>query len=929
VSQQVKAGLGAIRDFLSGRSSEAKAAAVEDKATREVVAAELLATMSGESVFQPFSAGDVPGKNSSEVEAGYSVDDAARVEAAGSSRGDAPGVPRFDGLANAQEAKAQLQGQMNSGDNSKDHNDERARARQLFLDHGYFDEAVLNLRAAESANERATAAQVLGLVGSKRGAPHLVAAMFDDDPEVRRAAEEALSRIGEANVPRAPLDDPSGRAGEQIATDSLSFPALQSTVPETISDTPVASEVVLAQELTAENEVVRDPPERSATHVAGAAGLAADPEVIVPDIIAVDSVATSDEELLFEEADIRERLARLQLQLVDTVILHEESEQEIAQSNERERRLRTEAAARRIEEEEIRKRADEKAERRWAQEREALLEEQLACAQAEADAQRFAELETRLRLKAADLKQTAERLARQREDNETTRLEAEETARRAAATRARNESRSRHDEELNRLRNEEEWLRAKTDETMRLHAEVAAARKKAEAEAEALLEVHARMQAAEQARAQAEVERAQLEAEIKQRVETAWRQLEDTRRRGEEEQERLEGETRRRAEAEQQRRIELDAMKARAEADSRELAKLEQQTLAHLDSLRIADAEARKRIADAEVRRHAAEDAYRVVAETVQRVEAEAHARAQEEGQMRAKLEAERRAVAIEAQSREEQEGRVREEIEMFHRLEEQARPRIEQAILQRAEAEARLHQQRERFKAEEKARHRAEEELSLQGDAEDFPREQSGAPEERESHSFLTPAALGGEQPHTFSVTAQAAAAQTSAIAASDLDQARPATVAPAVTAYLNSVDPYKRAAALAELARSRPPDAFALITNCFDDHSAHVRNAAARALRKLDPSRTVDLFNRALEEASPERRRNIGGAIAASGVATEAVENLVGENREDTYGALAILFVMAKTGEVEPLERALAEHPDDEIGRAVAKLLALSGHR
>ena len=264
----------------------------------------------------------------------------------------------------------------------------------------------------------------------------------------------------------------------------------------------------------------------------------------------------------------------------------------------------------------------------------------------------------------------------------------------------------------------------------------------------------------------------------------------------------------------------------------------------------------------------------------------------------------------------------------MFHRLEEQARPRIEQAILQRAEAEARLHQQRDGSRRRKGARHRAEEELSLQG-TQDFPREQSGPPEQRGSHSFLTPAALGGEQPHTFSVTAPAAAAQASAIAARDLDQARPATVAPAITAYLNSVDPYKRAAALAELARSRPPDAFALITNCFDDHSAHVRNAAARALRKFDPSRTVDLFNRALEEASPERRRNIGGAIAASGVATEAVENLVGENREDTYGALAILFVMAKTGEVEPLERALAEHPDDEIGRAVAKLLALSGHR
>ena len=124
--------------------------------------------------------------------------------------------------------------------------------------------------------------------------------------------------------------------------------------------------------------------------------------------------------------------------------------------------------------------------------------------------------------------------------------------------------------------------------------------------------------------------------------------------------------------------------------------------------------------------------------------------------------------------------------------------------------------------------------------------------------------------------------------------------TVAPAITTYLNSVDPYKRAAAVAELARSGSEDAFPLIANCFDDHSPHVRNAAARAFRKLEPTRTVDLFNRSLEGASDERRRNIGSAIAASGLATEAIDKLVSENREDTYNALSILFLMAKTGEV-----------------------------
>ena len=153
--------------------------------------------------------------------------------------------------------------------------------------------------------------------------------------------------------------------------------------------------------------------------------------------------------------------------------------------------------------------------------------------------------------------------------------------------------------------------------------------------------------------------------------------------------------------------------------------------------------------------------------------------------------------------------------------------------------------------------------------------------------------------------------------------------TLTPAIATYLNSVDPYKRAAAVGELARLGSPDAFERIVECFDDHSLHVRNAAARALRTLEPVRTVDLFNRALEKAPAERRKHIGAAMAASGLADEAINNLGSDKREETYNALSILFVMAKTGEVSPLVRALKEHPSDDIGRAVSKLLTLSGYQ
>ncbi len=142
-----------------------------------------------------------------------------------------------------------------------------------------------------------------------------------------------------------------------------------------------------------------------------------------------------------------------------------------------------------------------------------------------------------------------------------------------------------------------------------------------------------------------------------------------------------------------------------------------------------------------------------------------------------------------------------------------------------------------------------------------------------------------------------------------------------------LKSNDPLTRAGALSELAESGAKDLFGLIVNCFDDQSVDVRNAAARALHEVDPCRPVEAFTRALDKASQERRQNIGTAIATSGLATEAIEALRGDNREDTYNALCLLFAMAKTGELQPLVKAVEGHSDVEVRRAAVKLLTLAG--
>lgn len=1043
MNRQVKARLNAVKDFIAGRSGEAKNDNPKRKTPRTVVAAELLEAGAGRGV--DANSGENSGKvSSSDTTEIPRVEPGVNPEA--TTEGHREQFPQLtDGASLAEPEQSE---------NSEEQ--EQERARKLFLDHGYFDEAVQDLRAGNSPAERVAAARALGLVGSQRATAHLIAAMFDDDPEVRGAAGEALAQIGDPTVSSAPLNavlnepdaemskladtlhgpETSAKSGEldsrALSKESQSLPkdehaqakskardrsgrflpANKATgaapaEPEAHdqSERVISENEATSAKATSPVQVAQDSrglgeDETAFTKLAteeeqDQGGLGAHPPIIVDDAVAAREV----EQLLLEEHAVRETVEQLERQLLETAAVRKESENQARWRIERESKLRTDAAGRRREEEELRKQADEEAERRRSEASQAIAIEQTSRAEAEAEAHRLAEDEARMRIEAASLRMAAEELARHRSELETARREAAEAARHAEAKRLRDDSEKRHNAELERLRAEEEELRIALEETRLRRAEVEAAqnvaqaeiarlteeraqlvaaevarraeaqrmrsgaeernrvdreqlvadmealrhvneelalrreeveaaREKADKDAERLLEAQARIRAAEEARDKAEIERLQVEAELFQRVESEHRLLEEARRRAQEEQIKLEEDARRQAEAEQYRLAELEVARKKAEIESKQRAEQEQQILSQTDSLRIADAEARKRIEEAEVRRRTTEDAYRLVAEKVQRVEAEAHAGAAEEERMLAKLEAERRNVANEAQARAEQEKRIKEEIEMFRRLEDVERPRIEELTLQRTAAEARLQLRRDSLVAEEEGRVRAEEQLKMVAQFRAITPQTLGetvaSSEPEDTFEELSPvmSTVSAELPEESSVIdAERAPMPASPAAISD--------VPPAIASYLNSVDPYKRAAAVAELARGGTKDAFALISDCFDDHSPHVRNAAARALRKLEPTRTVDLFNRALEGGSEERRRNIGGAIAASGLATEAINNLAGENREDTYTALSILFVMAKTGEVEPLVRALEEHKTDEIGKAVAKLLTLSGHQ
>ncbi len=68
----------------------------------------------------------------------------------------------------------------------------RDHARAAFMKHGYFDDATRDLRIADSENERAAAARRLSFVHDREATPHLIGALDDPSPDVRRTAVEAL-----------------------------------------------------------------------------------------------------------------------------------------------------------------------------------------------------------------------------------------------------------------------------------------------------------------------------------------------------------------------------------------------------------------------------------------------------------------------------------------------------------------------------------------------------------------------------------------------------------------------------------------------------------------------------------------------------------------------------------------------------------------
>jgi hypothetical protein len=709
--------------------------------------------------------------------------------------------------------------------------EKRERAREVFIKHNYLDEATRTLRTADAPAERAAAARSLGYVQDKETTMHLVVALEDDAPEVRRAAVESLAELRDPAAVQ-PLKSLLKRERDRKVSRSLIKRAIEASAAAAVATEETATHTTAPATALETETVTLEAPAIEAEQPSASTLAEIAPAEAAADIVAAPPLVTEEADTeAEEEAARREALEEDARQQAEAERLRVEAEER--QAEEERRQVEAEAARQKAEEEARERARQEEEERRQAKEAE---------------------------------RERAEAARRQAE--EEARLKAEEEARLAAAAEA--EDRRRAEAEAARLRAEEEE-RERVAAEERRQAEEVAARLKLEQEA-------ARKRAEER-------EALRLEEE----------------RRAEEERLRLEEESRQRAEAEAARiRAEEEAARLRAAAEQRQREEAEEarrlaaeaQRRAQEEELLAAQAEERRRAEEERARQLAAEEAAATLnAEAVSPIEIEATEETIE-------------TFAIETPDIvstvdpliERNDATVGEWVEVDISEPEIVR-HAEPMTLTTAEETEAQHQPELLF---------AEPTV-----------EKSKELEQSQFSIIEEPVAGPTSKEIDYAVTEKGVA---------EFDEF--STVPGSILKRLSSEEPEERAAAVADLARVDSDDSFRQISAAFDDPAVEVRNAAARSLFGLKTDR-AETFTRALRESPPERRRKIGSALASSGLASEAISQLMGESREKTYDAFSLLFLMSKAGEVQPLMRAIEEHPNNEVRLAVVKLLALSGQQ
>ena len=132
-------------------------------------------------------------------------------------------------------------------------------------------------------------------------------------------------------------------------------------------------------------------------------------------------------------------------------------------------------------------------------------------------------------------------------------------------------------------------------------------------------------------------------------------------------------------------------------------------------------------------------------------------------------------------------------------------------------------------------------------------------------------------------------------------------------------------RSKAVSTLADFDHESVFEAILMACADPTREVRAAAARGLSRLSFDR-ADAWSRIAETGEEGRMRHAARAATEGGFVEQSFERLVHPDRRMAYQSFALLALLIKAGEVEPIFEALKNHPDKNIKLAILHLIKVT---
>jgi hypothetical protein len=600
-----------------------------------------------------------------------------------------------------------------------------SRAQAAYLEHGYFDDTTRELRSSNSLPQRLAAIERLVLFGGSLATLHLIASLYDTNPEVRRAAVEGLGS----------LRDPEALLGlnELLAReDSELLPAstIQAAIDAINRSDANASKTVALLDPESEPPLLEIEASESPVDIIDLSALI-ESEIYPDDEDVSVNFLVEEQRLLSEEETLAKAVATVERRRQEMESARVQAESQLREQEEPKAKAANDAREQWLAVEGRREGLDAEATRRRNEEEARLRSERQARSLVQEEARRLAEEEEQIRNEAESLRQAQQEVALRRAEIALVRAEEERHHNEDGARQKLDEAQARNaafEEQLAELK-QNNLAQAAREEELRLELE--AVNRAGEAQRSRIEEAETRLRAEHEEQIRIEMEALrQASAEQRQRTESAaamraaeeaahQRAVAEARQQDQEERSRIE-KVRLEAEARKQRLAELDSLRLRVEQENQAGAKEEERLKSALLSLQEAKAEQQQRIAEAEALRmseeaellKAAEDARSRDEHERQRIADAARVETEAWQQRQTELQDLHAQAQNDAELQAAEEANLRASLEALQKDNDEQRERLREAEKERAAAEA------EQVKAAAESRQRDEEHQRQQSEA-------------------------------------------------------------------------------------------------------------------------------------------------------------------------------------------------------------------